>query len=75
MRSGEIVTMNHPDGYATITGRGGDFVGWIPNGIQGVIYLFTPDARSAVVQFDGKLVAAVPVEHLRTVGAAPEPAA
>ena len=65
MRSGDIVSMDHPEGYATITGGGQTFVGWVPNGIRGVVYLLTPNAENAVVQFDGRLIATVPVAHLR----------
>ena len=49
MKPGDVVRMHHPDGYATITGGGGTFVGWVPNGIPGLIYLLTPDEGSAVV--------------------------
>lgn len=66
MNAGDTVLMNHPDGYATISGGGGRFVGWVPNGIPGTVYLFTPDRQSAVVNFEGKLIATVPVAHLRS---------
>ena len=62
---GDTVVMSHPGGYATITGGGGQFVGWIPNGIRGIVYVLTTDARRAVVHFEGKLIATVPVTHLR----------
>lgn len=71
MTAGQTVKMCHPDGYATVTGSGGRFVGWIPNGIQGTIYLTTPDHRSAVVNFDGKLLATVALAHLERVEEAP----
>jgi hypothetical protein len=75
MKPGDAVSMQHPDGYATITGRGGTFVGWVPNGITGLVYLLTPDEGVAVVQFAGKLLATVPVEHLKLERAASAPAA
>ena len=75
MKPGDVVSMHHPDGYATITGGGGTFVGWVPNGITGLIYLLTPNERSAVVQFDGKLLATIPVAQLRLQRAASAPAA
>lgn len=77
MNAGDTVLMNHPDGYATITGSGGRFVGWVPNGVRGTVYLFTPDRQSAVVNFEGKLIATVPVAQLRPAGlaAAVHPAA
>ena len=64
MKPGDQVSMNHPHGYATITGAGGAFVGWVPNGIRGTVFLLTPDARSAVVRFAGTLVATVRVSEL-----------
>lgn len=67
MFAGDTVVMNHPDGYATITGSGGRFVGWIPNGVAGTIYLVNADARRAVVNFEGKLMATVELSHLRPV--------
>jgi hypothetical protein len=75
MTPGDAVSMQHPDGYATITGGGGTFVGWVPNGIIGMVYLLTPDESSAVVQFDGKLIATVPVRHLKLERRASAPAA
>jgi hypothetical protein len=75
MKAGDAVLMQHPDGYTTITGSGGQFVAWIPNGIPGSIYLLTPDQRSAVVNFDGKLIATVPIAHLRAVAVQVVPAA
>ncbi len=75
MKPGDVVSMRHPEGYATITGGGGTFVGWVPNGITGLIYLLTPDEGSAVVQFDGRLLATVPVEHLKLERRASAPAA
>lgn len=65
MFAGAKIVMSHPDGYATITGSGGQFVGWIPNGIQGSVYLLTSDQKHALVNFEGKLLTTVPVEHLR----------
>ena len=59
MVAGETVVMNHPDGYATVYGPGEAFVGWIPNGIRGVIYLLTPGTQRAVVHFEGQLFATV----------------
>lgn len=70
MVPGDTVMMTHPEGYATVTGGGGDFVGWIPNGVHGVVYLLTPDCDRAVVHFEGKLFATVAKEHL-TVRAMP----
>lgn len=64
MIPGNEVRMNHPAGYATITRGGGEFVAWVPNGVRGVIYLRTPDGLNAVVQFEDKLLATVPLEHL-----------
>ena len=75
MKPGDVVRMHHPEGYATITGGGGTFVGWVPNGITGLVYLLTPDEESAVVQFDGRLLATVPVGHLALVRNASKPAA
>ena len=75
MKPGDVVRMHHPEGYATITGGGGTFVGWVPNGIRGLIYLLTPDEESAVVQFDGRLLATVLVEHLEIERRASAPAA
>ena len=75
MKPGDEVSMQHPEGYATITGRGGAFVGWVPNGIAGMIYLLTPDEGGAVVQFDGKLLATVRVAHLKLERRASAPAA
>ncbi len=65
MQAGTRVVMAHPNGFATITGSGGRFVGWIPNGIGGNIYLLTPDREHALVNFAGQLLATVAVEHLR----------
>ena len=64
MRPGDTVTMNHPAGYATVTRPGGEFEAWIPNGVRGAIYLLTPDMSHAVVNFEGKLVATVPLAEL-----------
>ena len=75
MNPGDVVSMHHPNGYATITGGGGTFVGWVPNGITGLIYLLTPDEASAVVQFDGRFLATVPVAHLKLERTASAPAA
>ena len=75
MKPGDVVRMHHPEGYATITGGGGTFVGWVPNGITGLVYLLTPDEESAVVQFDGRLLATVPVGQLELVRNASAPAA
>ena len=65
MQAGTQVVMDHPDGYATITGSGGRFVGWVPNGIGGTIYLLTPDREHALVNFAGQFLTTVSVEHLR----------
>jgi hypothetical protein len=62
--------MNHPAGYATVTRPGGEFVAWIPNGVRGTIYLLTPDEEHAVVNFESRLVATVPLGEL-----SPDPAA
>lgn len=70
MTAGTHVVMTHPEGYATITGSGDRFVGWIPNGVAGTIYLLTPDREHALVNFDGKLLATVPLAHLRPVSPA-----
>lgn len=70
MKSGERVAMNHPDGYATIEGAGGVFVGWIPNGVVGVVYLTTSDSDRVVVNFDGRMLATVPAGWLRQESAA-----
>jgi hypothetical protein len=59
--------MNHPAGFATVTRPGGEFVAWIPNGVRGAIYLLTPDEQHAVVNFEGKLVATVPLDELSPV--------
>lgn len=64
MNAGDCVVMNHPEGYATVMGAGNRFVGWIPNGIRGVVYLLTPDSDRAVVHFAGKLFATVGKEFL-----------
>ena len=64
MISGDFVVMNHPGGYATIEGKGGAFVGWIPNGVTGVVYLMTPGGDRAVVNFDGRMLATVPTDWL-----------
>jgi hypothetical protein len=64
MVPGDIVVMAHPDGYATVTGAGGEFVAWIPNGIPGVVYVLTPDRDRVVVHFDGRLIATVPRDCL-----------
>ena len=72
MIAGDRVEMNHPDGYATISGSGGRFVGWIPNGITGTIYLVNGESGRAVVHFDGKLMATVEIDFLRRIQ---EPAA
>lgn len=69
MQAGNHVVMDHPDGYATIRGSGGRFVGWVPNGIEGTIYLLTPDRQHALVNFAGQFLTTVPVEHLRVVAA------
>lgn len=65
MQAGTRVEMAHPDGYATITASGGRFVGWVPNGIGGTIYLLTPDRQHALVNFAGQFLTTVPLEHLR----------
>ena len=65
MVPGDTVVMAHPDGYATVTGGGNEFVAWIPNGIRGVVYVLTPEHDRAVVHFDGKLIATVACDHLR----------
>ena len=70
MVPGDTVVMTHPDGYATVTGAGNEFVAWIPNGIQGVIYVLTPERDRAVVHFDGKLIATVACAFLRVVSSA-----
>jgi hypothetical protein len=76
MIPGDSVVMHHPEGFATLTGAGGGFVGWVPNGVPGVIYVLTPDKRRAVVHFAGKLIGTVPLEHLRVVhSSAASPAA
>ena len=59
MMPGDKVVMNHPDGYATVRGAGDKFMGWIPNGIRGIIYLLTPDSGRAVVHFGNELFASV----------------
>ncbi|MEX2570941.1 MAG: hypothetical protein WD737_06520 [Gemmatimonadota bacterium] len=64
MMPGDTVVMHHPDGYATVTGAGGEFVGWIPNGIHGVVYVLTPESGRAVVHFEGKLIATVACDVL-----------
>ena len=65
MVPGDTVVMTHPDGYATITRGGDEFVAWIPNGIRGLVYVLTPERDRAVVHFDGKLIATVATEYLR----------
>lgn len=65
MMPGDTVVMNHPEGYATVLDGGGGFIGWIPNGMHGVIYVLTPTGDRAVVHFEGKLIATVALEHLR----------
>ena len=65
MMPGDSVVMNHPEGFATVRGAGDTFVGWIPNGIRGVIYLLTPETDRAVVHFEGQLFATVGLEVLR----------
>lgn len=65
MNAGDSVVMSHPDGFATITGGGGQFVGWIPNGVSGTVYLLTPDHEHALVNFEGKFLTTVPVAQLR----------
>jgi hypothetical protein len=64
MHPGDTVIMAHPDGYATITGAGGEFVAWIPNGIRGIVYVLTPALDRAVVHFEGKLIATVSLDLL-----------
>lgn len=71
MNAGTHVVMTHPQGYATITGSGGRFIGWIPNGVAGTVYLLTPDREHALVNFDGKLLATVPLAHLRPAPSVP----
>jgi len=63
--AGATVVMNHPAGYATVSDGAGRFVGWIPNGIRGVVYLLARSADRAVVHFEGKLNATVDLVHLR----------
>lgn len=76
MIPGDTVVMNHPAGYATVFEGSDRFVGWIPNGIRGVVYVLTPSGDRAVVHFEGKLIATVAKEHLLVeVGAARSPAA
>ena len=75
MIPGDTVVMQHPDGFATVSDGGGRFVGWIPNGIQGVIYVLTPSSDRAVVHFDGRLIATVSVTELSLVKMAAAPAA
>jgi hypothetical protein len=65
MLPGDRVVMASPNGYETVEGRGGEFIGWIPNGIEGVIYVLTPDRDRAVVHFDGRMIATVPCASLR----------
>ena len=65
MVPGDTVVMAHPDGYATVTGGGNEFVAWIPNGIHGVVYVLTPERDRAVVHFEGKLIATVSTTVLR----------
>ena len=67
MMPGDAVVMNHPEGYATVCDGGSRFIGWIPNGVSGVVYVRTPSADRVVVHFDGKLIATVAAEHLRFV--------
>lgn len=67
MQAGNRVVMAHPDGHATITASGGRFVGWVPNGIEGTIYLLTPDREHALVNFAGQFLTTVPIAHLRVV--------
>lgn len=73
MFPGDTVVMNHPNGYAEVTGRGGEFVAWVPNGIRGVIYVLTPEKNRAVVHFDGKLIATVAREHLQVLDGSTTP--
>ena len=67
MMPGDTVVMNHPEGFATVSDGGSRFVGWIPNGVVGVVYVMTPSTDRAVVHFEGKLIATVAIEHLRGV--------
>lgn len=67
MVAGDTVVMNHPEGYATVYGPGDAFVGWIPNGIRGVIYLVTPKTERAVVHFEGQLFATVEQNVLEAI--------
>lgn len=64
MLPGDSVIMCHPDGYATVTDAGGEFVAWIPNGVRGVVYVLTPSHDRVVVHFEGKLIATVDSRHL-----------
>lgn len=70
MMPGDAVVMNHPEGYATVFDGGSRFIGWIPNGVAGVVYVRTPSADRVVVHFEDKLIATVAAEHLRVVAEA-----
>lgn len=75
MAPGDRVIMAHPDGYATILGAGDRFVGWVPNGVIGTVYMLTPDLNRAVVHFDGRLFATVDCSVLERRESVEAPAA